>query len=394
MHSPIRILRVVGRMDRGGLETVIMNVYRLIDRSRVQYDFVVHSDREAAYEREIQGLGGRIFRAPAYRVVNHARYGHFWDQFFRAHPEYAVVHGHVRSTARLYLGMARCHGLATIAHSHNTSSGRGLKAFIKWMLQAHLARSADVLLACSRPAGEWLFGSSAVLQNRVFVVPNGLDVRSCDYDSHVRDRVRAELNLGGRWVVGHAGRFHPQKNHGFLLGLFKELRLRRPDAVLLLVGDGERRDRIERMAGNMGLGGSVLFAGARNDVSRWLQAMDVFVFPSLFEGFGNVVVEAQAAGLPCFVSDRVPREAILTDLVETLSLAAGAGAWASSMAESAGRHERRGRIGEIARLGYDAQASARWYEAFYSEVHGAHSQGLPLTPATIPSLAKLPGGRA
>ena len=391
MASPIRILRVVSHMDRGGLETVIMNVYRAIDRRRIQFDFAVHAAESGAYDDEILRLGGRLIHVPAYRGVNHLRYQAFWSDFFKRNGEYRIVHGHVRSTARLYLGIAQRHGVVTIAHSHNASSGMGLAACAKWVLQRGLAESADLLLACSASAGKWLFGEGGRHHKPIYVVPNGLDVVSCSYNPEARERVRRAYNLGGRFVVGHVGRFHPQKNHEFLLRVFRAVRDQRPEAVLLLVGDGPRRADIERRCEGMGLGESVIFAGSSGEVPGLLQAMDVFVFPSRFEGFGNVVIEAQAAGLPCVVSDRVPAAVGVTDLVEFLPLGQSPTQWGQRLVAKVHPEVREGRVGDLVRAGYDVESGARWYEAFYSEVHRAQGSGAPLDARSIPALSALPG---
>ena len=391
MNDPIRILRVVGKMDRGGLETVIMSVYRIIDRQRIQFDFAVHTSQSGAYDDEILRLGGRIFHVPPYRVGNHLAYRSFWKDFFGRHGEYRIVHGHVRSTARIYLGIARRHGAATIAHSHNTSSGWGLAACAKWALQAGLSNSADLLLACSVSAGKWLFSNGGRSRKPLYVVPNGVDIASCDFNPLARDRSRQGLGLGNRFVVGHVGRFHPQKNHEFLLRIFGAILKRRSDAVLVLAGDGPRRMRIKRMCDRMGLGEAVVFVGASNDVPGLLQAMDAFVFPSWFEGFGNVVLEAQASGLPCFVSDRVTAEVAVTDLVEFIPLGRCHEEWGKRILQGAHPESRTGRVAELVRAGYGVESSARWYEAFYSELYRAHSSGEHLDARSIPALDALPG---
>lgn len=365
MQEPIRVLQVFAKLNRGGAETMMMNLYRQIDRTRVQFDFVVHGEEEGAYEREIQDLGGRIHRLPAYNGKNHFVYAARWRTFFREHPEYKIVHGHVRSTAAIYLKAAKRFGLLTIAHSHNTSSGKGLSAWVKNALQYPIRFTADVLLACSREAGEWLYGERACRREHFYILKNAIRPRDFVYNAAIREAKRQELGLDGKFVVGHVGRFDPQKNHEFLVGIFSEVFRRHRESVLLLVGDGGLREAIENKVRRLGLSSRVTFTGIRTDIPELFQAMDVFVLPSLFEGLGLVNVEAQASGLPTIVADTVPEEARVSDLMEVLPLAVSEEAWAEHIVKYAKGYTRRDTMKEIVRSGYDIRETAEWLEAFY-----------------------------
>lgn len=367
MSNPVRILRVVGRLDIGGLETIIMNMYRIIDRDKLQFDFVMHTQDECAYCEEIRSLGGKIYSVPQYTGRNHFKYIKAWNDFFKEHKEYRLVHGHVRSTASIYLPIAKKFGLTTIAHSHSTSSGQGLSSFVKDILQMPIRFEADYLLACSLPAGKWLFGNNVVKKQNFKVIPNGIDVNKYIFNISIREEVRKEFDIHNQIVIGHVGRFHKAKNHSFLLSTFKKINSINPNTVLMLVGDGELRKQITEQISALSLNNKVILTGSRRDVPRLLQAMDVFVFPSFFEGFGNAVIEAQAAGLPCIVSDNIPCEVKVTDLVEFLPLNNNVEYWALKIMRKINDSKRENTSEYISSAGYDVRPIAKWYQEFYLE---------------------------
>ncbi|WP_442594315.1 glycosyltransferase family 1 protein [Neobacillus sp. D3-1R] len=368
MSSPIRVLRVVGRLDRGGLETIIMNAYRIIDREKLQFDFVVHTEDECIYNEEIRSLGGRIYSVPTYNGKNHFQYVKAWKEFFQTHPEYKVIHGHVRSTASIYLRIAKNFGLTTIAHSHNTSSGMNLQAIAKNVLQLPIRYSADYLFACSTPAGKWLFGENVVNKSNFKVIPNGIQSNKYIFNSDIREEVKKEFNITNEIVVGHIGRFHQQKNHSFLISVFKKIHEQNPNTILMLVGEGNLREKVTNQIKDYGLEDKVIMTGSRNDVHRLLQAMDIFVFPSHFEGFGNVIIEAQASGLPCVISNTIPSEVEVTNLVKFIDLDKSTDYWAKEVLTKINESlYRRDTSEEIIKAGFDVFPIAKWYEEFYIE---------------------------
>ena len=365
MSEPIRVLQVFGRLDRGGAETFIMNVYRNIDRSKVQFDFIVHTADKCAYDDEITALGGRIFRVPRYNGKNHFRYKKEWNLFFRQHTEYKIIHAHIRSTAAIFLNIAKKYGLVTISHSHNDSSGKGFSATIKNILQYSLRNIADFLFACSKQAGEWLYGKKACAKKNFHVIPNAIDTEKFIYDPVARESKRKELSLENKFVVGHIGRFDTQKNHDFIVNIFEKIYRKNNKAVLLLVGDGTLRSKIEQKVETFGLKDNVIFAGVRSDVPDLLNTMDVFLFPSLWEGFGIVLLEAQATGLRCVVSDVVSQEVKITKLLECVSLEKSASHWADKVLAYVDGYERKNMQQEIGESGFDIQEVAKWLENFY-----------------------------
>lgn len=358
----IRVLHVVTYMGRGGLETMIMNYYRQVDRNQVQFDFLVHRDCRADYDDEIESLGGRIFRLP--RLVPWSRsYNSALDAFFDQHPEYRIVHVHQDCLSSVILKSAKKHGVPVrIAHSHNSSQDKNVKYLIKLYYKRQIPNYATHLFACSEKAGEWMFGN-----NSFSVLSNAIDTKLYAYDVHSREFIRNELGIpGDALVVGHIGRFMPQKNHGYLIDIFKSVHDRNDSSVLLLVGDGDDRKTIEKKVQTLGLANSVIFAGVRSDIPALLSAMDVFVFPSKYEGLPVTLVEAQASGISCFISDGISDESIITDRVEVIPLESGSGFWAEKIMAKSGS-SRVTTEAQVAAAGFDIAENAEKLQRFYLE---------------------------
>ena len=359
----IRVLHVLGGLDRGGAEAMVMNLYRTIDRTQVQFDFIIHTEKKQAYYDEIIALGGKIYHFPAFNGLNYFKMMNLWKLFFKDHPEYKILHSHVRSYASLYLPIAKNAGLKTIIHSHNTSSGKGLKAVVKFCLQRGLRKNVDYYFACSDVAGKWLFGEKITKQSNYQVLNNAIDVEKYAYSEMSRKKIRDEFNLKNELVVGHVGRFHPQKNHSFLVDIFAEIHKKRPDSVLMLVGTGDLMDSVKEKVTELKLDDSVIFTGSRDDVNELLSAFDVFVFPSLFEGLPVTLVEVQAAGLPCFSSDSVTKEVDFDRKINYISLDNDAVYWADEIINS--KPERLDHSEAIRKAGYDIQYTVKKLTSFY-----------------------------
>ena len=355
---PLRVLHVVTYMGRGGLETMIMNYYRRIDRNRIQFDFLVHRDFEGDYDREILSLGGNIYHVPPLNPLSPGYYAAL-DRFFKEHP-YPIVHSHLDCLSAYPLRSAKKHGaMIRIAHAHSTSQDKNLKYYIKILSKPWMPIFATHLFACGREAGEWMFSGHPFT-----IMNNAIDVNNYIYSEKKRHAVRAQLSLENRFVIGHVGRFNPPKNHPFLIRVFAEVLKMDANALLLLIGTGDGQQEIREMVENLGISSNVMFLGSRSDVPDLLQAMDVFVFPSLYEGLGIAAVEAQAAGLPCIMSDQVPTECKMTDNVEFLSLGASAETWAERICGHKG-DARENMFDRIAAAGYDIQKNAEWLQNFY-----------------------------
>lgn len=321
MSKEIRILHVLGSLNRGGTETMIMNIYRNIDRSKIQFDFVIHTNEKCDYNDEILEYGGKIFNIPRYIGKNHFKYKRAWIEFFNSYPQYKVIHGHMRSTASIYLRVAKKYGLVTIAHSHSTASrGNFLEKIVKKIMQFPIRYIADYLFACSNEAGKWLFGRNSIKKDNYKVIKNAIDIEKYTFNEVKRNEIRKKLNIQNKFVVGHVGSFTYPKNHKFLIDVFYEIQKQEKDSVLLLIGDGVLRPQIEEQIKKFGINNNVIMTGVVSNVNDYMQAMDVFVFPSIFEGLGMAVVEAQAAGLQCIVSENIPKEAYITEKIKNISL--------------------------------------------------------------------------
>lgn len=357
--TPIRVLQVVTHMERGGLESTLMNYYRHIDRERVQFDFLVHRQERAAFDDEIESLGGKLYRLP--RLVPWSEgYLAALNHFFDEHPEYKIVHVHQDCLSSVILRAAAQHNIPVrIAHSHNANQDKNLKYPIKLWYKRSIPKYTTNLFACGKDAGDWMFGGAPYQ-----IINNAIDATSYSFNPKNRIEVRHQLGLADKLIIGHVGRFNPQKNHPFLLDIFAALLKKEPNAVLLLVGGGEDMPKIQAKAHALGIAEHVRFLGVRSDVAALMQAMDVFVFPSLYEGLGIVLIEAQAAGLPCVVSDTIPREAYLTDLVTAERLSSSTETWADNILEKR-NFPRTDRRAEIAAHGFDIATEAVKLQEFY-----------------------------
>lgn len=358
---PIRVLQVVTYMGRGGLETMLMNYYRNIDRSKVQFDFLVHRDFTADYDAEILALGGKIYRLPRLNPFS-PTYRKKLDAFFKEHPEYKIVHSHLDCMAGIPLKYAKANGVPhRIAHAHSNNQAKDKKYLLKLFYKRNIPAYATKLFACSREAGEWMFGGADFS-----VMNNAIDAKQYSYQPEARQSMRESLGIPqDALVVGHVGRFAPEKNHSFLIDIFAELVKVRPNSRLLLVGAGDLQVQMQEKVVSLGIGEQVIFAGLRSDVPQVMQAVDVFVMPSLFEGLGIANIEAQAAGLPCLISDKVPIECEKTSgLVRQIPLTSRAEKWATEIlkVESV---QRRNTYDEIKQAGFDICENAQRLEHFY-----------------------------
>ena len=360
--EPIRILHVVTYMGRGGLETMIMNYYRHMDRSKVQFDFLVHRDFHADYDDEIESLGGIIYRLPQL-IPWSSSYNKALDHFFKTHPEYKIVHVHQDCLSGVILRAAQKRGIPVrVAHSHSSSQDKNLKYLIKLFYMRQIPRYATQLFACGKEAGDWMF-----LGAPYRIINNAVDTAKYTYSPQMRKQMRTQLGIKqDAFVIGHVGRFDAVKNHSFLVDVFVQLREQHDTAVLLLVGEGNLRDDIEKKVSALGIADSVIFTGIRKDVHHLMQAMDVFIFPSVYEGLGIVAIEAQAAGLPCLVSDGVPKECIKTDLVTHCTLKDGAATWAKQILQMRNT-TRQDTSAQIIQSGYDLKENAMWLQNYYIE---------------------------
>lgn len=355
----VRILQVVTYMGRGGLETMLMNYYRNIDRNKIQFDFLTHRDFRADYDDEIESLGGKIYHLPLLNPLSR-EYKKKLNQFFDTHPEYRVVHVHQDCMSSVILKAAAQHKVPVrIAHSHNASQDRNLKYPIKLFYRRFIPQYATDLMACGEDAGKWMFRGA-----KYQVLNNAINAREYAFDAVKRVVQRAMLGVGDdELLIGHVGRFSPTKNHAFLIDIFQVIQDKIP-AKLLLVGDGVLRKDIEKKVKQLNLTDKVIFTGVRSDVPDLMQAMDVFIFPSNYEGLPVTMIEAQAAGLPCLISDNVPIECKKTDLIQQISLSAPTSVWAGEVLRAV-QKERKNTYEAINKAGFDIVENAGRLQQFY-----------------------------
>lgn len=365
----IRILHVLGGLERGGAETMVMNLYRAIDRTQVQFDFIIHTTEHQAYYDEIIALGGRIYSFPAFNGLNYFKMKNLWKQFFKEHPEYKILHSHVRSYASLYLPIAKKAGLNTIIHSHSTSNGRGIGSVVKRIMQYPLRWQADFFFGCSKEAGTWLFGNKVVNSPKYHILQNAIDTEQYKFNPEIRKEYREKLGLSDKKTFIHVGRFHPAKNHSFLLKVFSVVHQQDPNTALLIAGDGELRPEIEKQIGILNLQNDVFLLGSRSDVPNLLRAADIFLFPSVWEGLPVTVVEAQAAGLPCFVSSNVTKEVHVSELVNYLPIDNGVDCWVDSISQVS--TDKKNVVDKIKIAGFDISYTANELTQFYQELMNA-----------------------
>lgn len=334
MSEPVRVLNLFTIMNRGGAETMVMNYFRNMDRTKVVFDFMVHRSEKGAYDDEIEALGGKIYHMPPVRPWSTAAYRKLLREFFKEHKEYKIIHAHMSELGLYAFQEAKKAGVPVrICHAHNRPHGIDLKSFPRWYLKKSMMPYITHMFMCSEESGCWLFGEKN--KDKFYQLNNAIDARKFRFDPEKREKMRQELGLEGKVVVGHVGRFNYQKNHTFLLDIFAEVVKKCPEAVLLMVGDGNLRPEMEKKAESLGIKDSVRFAGVRSDIPDVLQAMDVYAFPSLFEGLSVAVVEVQASGVPCVFSDRLLRCSQMTQNVEFLSLNENAETWADKILEFA-----------------------------------------------------------
>lgn len=356
-----RVLHIVACMDRGGLETMIMNYYRNIDREKLQFDFLVHSDNAGEYADEIKQLGGRIYHVSAMNPFS-MKYRNQLKQFFITHSEYLVIHAHMNCMSAVVLRVAKEVGVPVrIAHSHNTNEDFGIKYFIKMYYKRKINLYATDRFACGEKAGRWLFGNEDFK-----LIRNAIDLKSFVYSDETRKKARFALGIEeNELVIGHVGRFADQKNHEFILDIFGEIQ-KRFNSKLILIGDGEKKNSILQKIRSLDITEKVMLLGVRDDVEKIMQAFDVFLFPSKYEGLPVTLIEAQAAGLPCVISDTISREAILSEIVHVNRLSDSVTVWADSV-EAAGNTIRKDASEIIRQHGYDIQEQAKILECFYLE---------------------------
>ena len=330
--EPVRVLQIIGIVCGGGVEAVIMNYYRHIDRSKIQFDFVVDGYEKTILDDEIESLGGKVYHVEPYKK-NIFRYMSQIYHIVRDN-HYDIVHSNMNTLAVFSLFPAWLAGAhQRILHNHSTAvRSEGMRSVLKMILRPFAPLFANRYAACSRLAGNWMYGKKMMESGRVTIINNAIDLDEYAFSPEIRQQYRKELHIpDDTLVIGHVGRFMYQKNHAFLIEVFREVVKKHPNTILLLIGDGELRPEIEAKVQDYHLSDKVRFLGLRKDVKKLYNCMDVFVLPSWYEGLPVVAVEAQANGLPCIFSDQVTKESCLTSTMKYLGLKDSIDTWVQSI---------------------------------------------------------------
>lgn len=355
MSAPIRVLQVFAALDSGGVSNFVMNLYREIDTEKIQFDFAMTAGEKSLYDDEVLSRGGRIFYFDTTKdVTTNLR------RILREDGPFQVVHSHVFFYSGLLLAEAKKAKVPIrIAHAHNAHTGESRSvpriAYERGM-QVLIRANATHMLGCSEKACRYVFGEKIMKDPRAMVMPDGIDCDRFAFNSEVREQVRKEYGLDGKFVIGHVGHFNPAKNHEKILSVFAEVCRRRDDAALLLVGDGELEQDVRNRTADLGLTDKVIFAGAHRDVERFYQAMDVFLFPSRYEGFGMAMIEAQCSGLGCIASDVVAHETAVNRDVQFLKLQLSDTEWANALLMEASQDRKNAYHAVQSRYGVDCTA--------------------------------------
>lgn len=368
-EQPIRVLEVLGRMDRGGAEAMIMNLYRKMDRNKVQLDFMVHTQDHCLFDDEIEQLGGHIYRVPRFKVYNFFSYKRAWKRFFKEHPEHRVIHGHMGATAAIYLHEANKAGRFTIAHSHSArSSIKGIHNFFYRLFAYPTRYVGKQLFGCSSEAGLARYGRKAVDGSHYQNFPNAIDLNKFTFQKCIRERTRATFSIrNDQIVIICTGRITVQKNPAMVFEIFQKIVKQDTNAICLWVGTGELEEKYKGLIKVAGLEDRIRMTGVRSDIPELLQAADAFLFPSLWEGLPVSVIEAQATGLPCVIADTISKEVEVSPLVEWHSLSESPELWAErclQLAKSA-MQKRFSPIDDVRKAGYDINESVKKLSELY-----------------------------
>lgn len=364
MGTPIRVLHVVVNMNRGGAETLIMNLYRNIDRSEVQFDFL--TCKMGVFDEEIIELGGTIHRIPYLTEGGHFNYIKNLNEFFKKHSEYMIVHAHMDKMSGFVMREAKKARISVrIAHSHNTQSEGGFTAKLyKYFAGRNISKFATHYMACSNRAADWLFKNKS---KSSILLKNGIEIDKFTYSQILRDQIRDQLGIEkDSLVIGHVGRFCHQKNHSFLIEIFNELLKKQSNSILILVGGGPLRSKIEEQARVLNIEDRVKFLGIRSDINHLLQAFDIFAFPSHHEGLPVTLIEAQSAGLPCVISDGITKEVDMgIQLVEYAPLN-NKRSWVERIEKMTSNNNMRSIASQALSIkGYDIKSTSEWTKNYY-----------------------------
>lgn len=369
MTEPIRILNLFTIMNRGGAETMVMNYYRAIDKSKIQFDFMVHRQERGAYDDEIEAMGGRIFRMCPIYPQNLLKYQQMLKVFFDNHPEYQILHSHMSELGYFAFKEAIRHNVPVrICHAHSSpnfkieSFKEKLKVLPREILARGMRKLSTDFFVCSKIAGDWLFGKKN--ENKFIMMNNAVNAASFAYDKKTAEKIKSEMKWKDKIVIGHVGRLIVPKNHTFLIDIFQQFHTKHPQSILVLVGDGDQRENICNKIKKLNLENSIILLGFRPDTANLYKAFDIFVFPSLYEGLPVSLIEAQSAGLSCIVSNTISTQAQILSNYSILSLKDSPEIWVNEM-EKHLNDKRENTTINIKKAKFDIYSNAEWLTNFY-----------------------------
>lgn len=366
----IKVLVLDTVMDRGGAETMIMNYMRNINRDEISFDFLTNRDYRAAYEDEIESLGGKVYHMAPQLPGHFKQYKKEMKEFLKEHPEYKIIHSNLEERSYLPLKIAKKMEVPVrISHAHNRPLGFDLKTPVRYYFRWRLKKVNTHMFACGYEAADWLYGKKN--RDKVIQINNAIDAKQFSYDDNKSLDMKKKLGVEGKTVIGHVGRFFAQKNHIFLIDIFKSIHDKDPNTALLLVGGGELDDalmnQMKQKVKDLEIDDCVQFLGVREDVADILQAFDLFLLPSLYEGLPVTMIEAQASGLPCVISDKVPIQCDITGNTKVVSLSDSTNKWADHVLVFLKEYKRTDTFEKIKESGFDIKENVKWLESFYKE---------------------------
>lgn len=366
----IRILHSVSNMDRAGIETMLMNYYRHMDRDKIQFDFLCNKEKPGAYDKEILQMGGKIFHTPGLNPIKYFKYLKYMKEVFKKNGEYRIVEAHNGALGVYALHAAKVNNVPVrIFHAHGASITKDWKWPIKLVCKAMLPANMNYHFSCGIAAARCYFGDKVVRQKDYELIPNAIDVKEFVFNEDIRKNLRSQYNLDGKNVLGHVGRFMKQKNHTFLIDVFERVAQKDKDAVLVLLGDGELMDEIRKKVNDKKLDDRVVFVGNVANANEWYNAFDVFVLPSIWEGLPVVGVEAQANDLPCIFSDCITREIELLEKTKFISLDTDVTVWADEIIDKFKYTNRKNNMSLITDKNYNIEIEAKKLQERYLQLY-------------------------
>lgn len=366
MEKAVKVLRIIGECKTGGTETIALNYYKNLNHDLVGMDFLFYGPSLPRFSKELEANGDKVINVVDYTENLVGSIREIRDVVKDGN--YDIVHAQLNALnffplLGAYLGGAKIR----IAANHSTANMKyePKKSIVKYLVRPSAGMLATNYAACSEYAGEWCFGKRALKNGKIKIIHNAIDLSSFNYSDETRQTVRSKMGWDGKFVIGHAGRFTEQKNHKFMVEIFAKIHEKCPEALLAFAGDGHLMDEVKTQVEELGLTDSVQFLGVRFDMNELMQGMDIFLFPSLYEGLGNVITEAQAVGLRSIASDVVPNEVKMTELVDFISLNKSANFWADSILKYKDGYVHKSRHDDLQRAGYEIKSAARDLEKYY-----------------------------